>query len=135
MNKSSCFGLEYTCTIQTLVSIRTLRCYKYIQSFLIFLGRFSVVFRYFLRKWYNWRLKYGSFLHQRLKINTKRYFVFHYLQFFWLTAIFAILIGYIELKISMEIVSLQSHTKAYVEKHDMLVWRKTDKNWRSESAV
>ena len=41
--------------------------------------------------------KYGHIHHQRLKINTKRCFVFRFTQLFILTVIFAILVGHIEL--------------------------------------
>ena len=89
---------------------RTLRCYKHIQSFLILFGRFFRYFPLFLKDVINWRWKYDHILYQRLKINTKQYFVFRFLQIFKLTVIFAILIGHIELKILPEIASLQSHT-------------------------
>ena len=49
--------------------------------------------------------------------------------------IFSILSGHIEMKILTEHASLQSHTKAYDNTHDMLIWRKFDKNWRGESAA
>ena len=54
-----------------------------------------------------------------MKINTKLYLVFRFLQIFRLTVIFAILIGHVEMKILTENASLQSHTMAYVDKHDM----------------
>ena len=48
--------------------------------------------------------------HQKLKINTKRCFVFCFKQILILTVIFAILVGHIELKILTENADLQSQT-------------------------
>ena len=47
-------------------------------------------FRYFIRNLCHRRTKYGHIRHQRLKINTKRWFVFCFTQIYILTVIFAI---------------------------------------------
>ena len=90
--------------------------------------RFYRFFRYFTGKRCNRRKKYGHIRHQRLKINTNRYFVFRFTQIFILTVIFAILVGHIELKKLTENAGLQSHTMPIAEEKNMLIGRKMLKN-------
>jgi len=45
-------------------------------------------FRCFTRKWCNWRKKYGHIFHQRLKMNTKYYFVFRFFANFHFNGLF-----------------------------------------------
>ena len=81
--------------------------------------RFDRFFRYFAGKVCNRRKNYGHNRHQRLKINTKRCFVFCFTQILVLTVIFAILVGHFELKTLTEKAGLQSHTMSYAEEHYM----------------
>ena len=83
--------------------------------------RFYRFFRYFIRKQCYRRRKYGHIRHQRLKINTKRCFVFSFTQILILTVIFAILVGHIGLKKLTENADLQSQTITGAEEHDMSI--------------
>ena len=71
---------------------------------------FTVFFCNSTRKLCYWRRKYGHIRHQRLKIDTKRCFVFSFTQILILTVIFAILVGHIGLKELTENADLQSQT-------------------------
>ena len=72
--------------------------------------RYNRCFRYLMASDATDTKKYGHICHQRLKVNTKRYFVFRFSKIFILTVIFLILVGHIELKILTENAGLQSHT-------------------------
>ena len=97
--------------------------------------RFYRFFRYFIRKQCYRRRKYGHIRHQRLKINTKRCFVFCFTQNLILTVIFVILVGHNGLKKLTENADLQSQNITWAEEHDMSIWRSLSWTWRRESAA
>ena len=92
-------------------------------------------FRYFIRMQCYRRRKYDHIRHQRLKINTKRCFVFSFTQILILTVIFAIFVGHIGLKNLTENADLQSQTMTWAEEHDMSIWRNLSWISRRESAA
>ena len=82
--------------------------------------RFDRFFRYFAGKGCNRRKNYGHNRHQRLKIITKRCYVFRFTQMLILTVILEVLVCHIELKTLPENAGLHSHTISYTaEEHNL----------------
>ena len=96
-----------------------------------------LTFRYFVLENYltYFTQKNGHILHQRLKMNTKRCFVFRFTHIFIVTAFLAILVLNIELKKQTENAAWQSHTMLEAEEHNLSNWIKLLKDCRFESVA